>query len=224
MRAPLFAFAVALVASVVLRAPASAAPAANGWKIYSYNASGQALRTNVAATDSGIAGFDFLDTADDALLATDQPSANAVVLGDLTGKTISATFHIDATADATFTYYGEGTPDNSCASPASVRLYFQTKATGAFDPKRYWWSNPAHVDLRGGAGAVSAPLTPGQWSDWDGHENTDAADGDHLTAFANAVKDVTLVGLSFGGGCFFENGVGMKTGTASFHLDTFAAN
>jgi hypothetical protein len=33
-----------------------------------------------------------------------------------------------------------------------VRLYFQTKATGAFDPKRYWWSNLAHLDLQGGAG------------------------------------------------------------------------
>jgi hypothetical protein len=29
------------------------------------------------------------------------------------------------------------------------------------------------------------------------------------TEFANAVKDVQFIGLSFGGGSFFENGLGI---------------
>ena len=51
---------------------------------------------------------------------------------------------------------------------------------------------------------------PSAWSDWNGkfgYENS--------AAFAAAVKDAKFVGLSFGGGSFFENGVGIVPGTGS---------
>ena len=38
-----------------------------------------------------------------------------------------------------------------------------------------------------------------------------------------AVANVTAVGLSFGGGCFFENGIGTTDGSGSFELNSFSA-
>jgi hypothetical protein len=47
-------------------------------------------------------------------------------------------------------------------------------------------------------------------------------DGDTTAAFNAAAANPDLVGLSFGGGCFFENGVGVTGGTATFKLTNFA--
>lgn len=68
------------------------------------------------------------------------------------------------------------------------------------------------------------PLTTGfsggEWSDYFGHFGNNPA---YAAAFAAAVKDVQMIGLSFGGGCFFENGVGIVpgTGSGSFRLMDF---
>jgi hypothetical protein len=46
----------------------------------------------------------------------------------------------------------------------------------------------------------------------------------YAAAFQQAVKDVQMIGVSFGGGCFFENGVGIQpgTGSGSFRLMDFS--
>ena len=41
---------------------------------------------------------------------------------------------------------------------------------------------------------------------------------------SDAASNPDLIGLSFGGGCFFENGVGMASGSATFQLLTFTTN
>jgi hypothetical protein len=41
-------------------------------------------------------------------------------------------------------------------------------------------------------------------------------------AFNTAANNPTAVGLSFGGGCFFENGVGTTDGSGSFTLTNFS--
>ena len=65
------------------------------------------------------------------------------LLGDLTGKTLTATFTITGTATA-FTYYKEGDPENDgkCGTPApaSVRLYFEDSTNGPFTPDTAGWS------------------------------------------------------------------------------------
>ena len=45
-------------------------------------------------------------------------------------------------------------------------------------------------------------------------------------AFAAAVKDVKTIGLSFGGGCYFENGVGigLNSGSGFFRLVNYLVN
>jgi hypothetical protein len=200
-------------------------PGAVKWKVVDYNR----IQTHPARIpfklalggDGGI-GFDFLDTPDTALLGTSHPSYRGDLWGDMTGKTISARVGVTVTSGApAFTYYGQ--PD-ACGTPASVRFYFQTNTSGKFEFTDYWWSNPTSISLealKSGDVTLSALFSdPANWSDWNGQfGTTDPA------AFAAAVKDVQFVGLSFGGGCFFENGVGIQPGTGSayFRLMDFTA-
>jgi hypothetical protein len=44
-----------------------------------------------------------------------------------------------------------------------------------------------------------------------------------VPGFMDAASNVTMIGLSFGGGCFFENGVGTIDGSGTFTLDSFSA-
>jgi hypothetical protein len=195
-------------------------PGAVKWKVYDYNR----IQTHPARVPSkiplGIA-FDFLFTPDTALLATTHSSYNNDLLGDLTGKSLSATVGVTVTSGTVFTYYGE--PD-VCGRPANVRFYFQTNTSGKFEETDYWWSNPVSVDLAALKTGGDVTLTTGfsgvEWSDYFGHFGSDPS---YAAAFAAAVKDVQMIGLSFGGGCFFENGVGIVpgTGSGSFRLMDF---
>ena len=186
------------------------ANAAANWKVYKFNSSGQAYSSRVATTSATGIGFNFLPTPDDALFLTSQK--NSGLLGNLTGKTVEAKFTVTG---GPFTYYGE--PD-ACGTPASVRLYFTGSANGPFAYTKYWWSNPASYVLAPGSATLTVPLTGDKWSDWNGQSGTTEAAG-----FAKAVKDVSSIGLSFGGGCFFANGVGAPTG-GSFELSSYTVS
>lgn len=202
---------IASLAILIGGIPNTADAAASGWKIYSYNPSGQAFSSKQAPAGTGTAAeFTFLSTPDDALLAMKATGPDR----SIDTKTITATFTIVGTG--TFTYYGEGSPSNPCGTPASVRLYFNT-ANGPFAYTKYWWSNPGSAVLTApGTGSVSVAVTPALWSDWNGQVGTTDP-----TAFAEAAANPDLIGLSFGGGCFFENGVGMRTGSATFKLTSY---
>ena len=198
------------------------ATAAPNWKVYNYNASGQAYSSTAAMSfDSGI-GFAFLSTPDTALFTTKQ---DKTLLGDLTGGTITATFEIRGTTDATFTYYDA--PGACGLHGPSARLYFEGNTNGPFTYdtagySKYWWSNPESATLAslvGNTVTLTVPLTPGNWSDWGGQPGSSVP-----TSFAAAVAKVSAIGLSFGGGCFFANGVGMSTGSASFVLSSYAVS
>jgi hypothetical protein len=183
------------------------------WKIYSYNPGGGLSSKQAMSAGTDVADFDFLSTPDDALLAIKQPTGPHVALN---GKTITATFAIDGAA--TFQYFGQ--PD-ACGTPASTRLYFNTNGPFAFT--NFWWSNPAAAVLTGqGTGVVIANVNPVSWSDWNGKFGTENAAT--TAAFDAAAADPDLVGLSFGGGCFFENGVGVSTGSATFKLISYTIN
>lgn len=189
------------------------------WMQYFYRASGAAPAPKPSQLfTSDTAGFVFTTAPDTAQFLTSHPAYNEILLGDLTGRTVSAAFDIQGTD---FTYYGQGTPSNPCARPANARLYLQTN-NNDLGASQYWWSNPVSADLTAGFHDMHAVLTPGQWSDIDGHLGTyDAA---HTAAFAAAVADVQMIGLSFGGGCFFANGVGNPSGDATLELLTISAH
>jgi hypothetical protein len=120
-----------------------------------------------------------------------------------------------------FKFYGEGEP-GGCGGPppAFVRFYFQTKSPASFAETDYWWSNPVSWQLNSSSSAsLTVSFDPANWSDFFGHFGSDPV---YTAAFNAAVKDVTSIGLSFGGGCFFENGVGAPNG-GTFTLGTFTA-
>ena len=199
--------AIASLALLIGAMPSEADAAASGWKIYSYNPSGRALSSKQApAGTAAIATFEFLPTPDNALLAN-KATANASILG----KTITATYRIVGTG--VFAYYGQ--PDG-CGTPASVRLYFNT-ANGPFAYTKYWWSNPAAAILAApGTGTVTTTVDAVNWSDWGGEMGATQVAG-----FNEAASNPDLIGLSFGGGCFFENGVGVSSGSATFELISY---
>ena len=137
--------------------------------------------------------------------------------------------------------------------PGTVRLYFASNLPQAgmssclgnngnsnhpivaneFD---YWWSNPiipvpASPGFPGsyyqfpptGGGSngmitLQVRLDPSNWSDLCGHAGTF-----DLNAFMASISNIKDLGLSFGSGFFFENGVGVdgSTGSATFQLNSY---
>ncbi len=152
-----------------------------------------------------------------AYLATTQGSqSKSGLLGDIYGKTVSATFTVTGTSPV-FWY---NTADNPCGTPSSVRLFFQTRNKGgSFVETNYWWSNPISYQLAsdGTAITLNAVVSGANWSDLYGHFGT----GTYASGFEHAASNVTMIGLAFGGGCCFANGVGLQSGTATFHLDSY---
>ncbi|TMB86591.1 MAG: hypothetical protein E6J37_12525 [Chloroflexi bacterium] len=200
-------------------APVSAGGPASRWRVGYYTPSTPGtLSMSAAQQGGGIATFDFTDQPNTALLATDHGSFKGQLLGDLTGSHLTATFDISGATGA-FTYFGEGTPENPCGTPASVRFYFATDNGGGFAFTHYWWSNPESQVLSNGHWTLTATVEPVEWSDWNGQNGATQTAG-----FADAASNVTLIGLSFGGGCFFENGVGTTDGSGTFQLDSFTAS
>jgi hypothetical protein len=179
----------------------------------------------VQPPDGSLAAFGFAVKTNSRLLITQNDQSKNPFLGNRAGQTISATVRVTGlNPGATFTYAGEGTTSNPCGTPASVRIFF-TSTGGPFAYTNYWWSDvtpgSAQLDaLKAGPQTLTATLNPATaWSDWNGQPSaTNAA------AFTAAASDITSIGLSFGGGCFFENGVGTSDGSGVFTLQTFTVN
>jgi hypothetical protein len=162
----------------------------------------------------GLATFNFTATNKARLLYSNKQG------GNILGTTMSASYTISGlSGPAVFTYAGENTPSNPCGTPATVRLFFQT--SGKFAYTNYWWADvtPGSAVLASGSSQpLSALVDPTltAWSDWNGQPSSANVD-----AFNAAAANATVVGLSYGGGCFFENGVGTSDGSGSFTLDGF---
>lgn len=223
MRFSLTAASLAAVA-LMFAGSAQAAPgqgAASGWHVgYFQNTAPSPSFASAPSAAGAIAGLNFTSSPNTSLLVTDQKAQFGSLLGNLTGKTVTATFTVTGATGA-FTYYGEGTPSNPCGTPANARLFFQTSNAGGFDETHYWWSNPASVTLANGTYSVTAHVEGSEWSDFFGHFGNDPA---YSAGFGAAAANVTEIGLSFGGGCFFENGVGTSNGSGTLTLNSFTAS
>jgi hypothetical protein len=145
-------------------------------------------------------------------------------------QTITATFSVPATSSGT-TFVGN--PNGyACGTATSVRLFFQSTGTGnpsgltstTFET-HYWWANPTDGSIGSyrfitgvttSTVTLSVPLQGFDWSDFYGHFGT----GSFAANFNAALGAIKYIGLSFGSGCFFANGVGVDyaTGTADFQL------
>jgi hypothetical protein len=232
----LFALLIALVFIATVTTPIMAQKDVTGagrWTIDTYVGDEGPFSLKTKPLPGGGVFVDFFNTPDRAVLFTDSPSYKRFILGELTGKTLSADIAIEATPGATFNYY-----DTGGDTPASVRFYFQKpNAPGCpagWHPERpdceaqYWWSNPVSISLNdlaslGNAGTtLTTPLVPSSWSDRDGHMgDSDAA---HSAWFNLAVANVNKIGLSFGGGNNFAYGCGVDApATAKFKLLAYVA-
>jgi hypothetical protein len=103
---------------------------------------------------------------------------------------------------------------NTCAGAATVRAFFWAHDNGEGEFDR-WWSTPAQV-LAAGLRTFAIPLAADRWSSVFG--KTGNADATAREGFVSATRNVSRLGLTFGGGCFFGHGVVAQGGTARFSL------
>jgi hypothetical protein len=196
------------------------------WTVYDYNPSTQEIAprnspNSMPATtpDNGITWtFPFKPNIYTALFTTTDPS----VTGNDSGKTLTDNITLAGDALSFMSQNGGG-----CTGPnapeASVRFFFTSPAasgpsvgtsppgtggtTGAGFYTQFWWSNPMQMPMLHGnqSQTITADMgNPGEWSDWNGQSGANPA---VTEAFLEATQNVQSIGLSFGGECFFENGV-----------------
>ena len=153
------ALAVALLSGLSL---ARSDGPASKWHIGYYTSSphGTISFASAPTSTSGIASLNFTNQPHTALLVTNNKAKFPNLLGDLTGKTVMATFTVGGAT--TFTYDGE---TDGCGTPANVRLYFETSNEGGFDYTHYWWPNPDSAVLADGTATVTEAIDPAKWSD-----------------------------------------------------------
>jgi hypothetical protein len=197
-----------------------------GWKVYNIDAA--TLKWDIdkaAALPGGVAQFPF-----EQFVSTSSGSFVVYLLNnfnsDITGKTISANVAWDQGAYRTRGPVSDG---------AYVRLEFQDVGNGDFVSNDYWWSSVS-LDLNGGtSGTLTAALTNrALWSNICGKLATDhnSYAGPNCTGgidpatspydgFTNAMKNVKLVGFSFGRASRFASGVAVTVAPASFRLNSF---
>jgi hypothetical protein len=228
----LLVLSVAVSASAAAQAGSAAYPSMSGkWQLGEFTADGGFVVTKAAPLPSGGVTFPFLDRPDTIVLITDSPAYRGRLLGDLTGKTLSARVGVDVTPGTVFEYFGQS---GSGGNPANVRLYFETDLS--LGPivcpcqdkgwSSFWYSNPVRIDLASllsGDATLAAELDPSAWA--DGQEVPGDADVEHLGFFEQAVAHVDHVGITFGGGSHFHNGVGVVpgSGSGSFRLLDYEA-
>jgi len=132
---------------------------------------------------------------------------------------VSMTFQILTTGTPTFQYVLE--PDNTCAVPATVRLFLERRNDDLSQEFYRWWSNPTVYDLQPTPGSITltVPLTPDQWSSVFGRLGS--LNATTVKGFQDALGNLGHVGMTFGGGCFFGHGVNISGGTARFALVSY---
>jgi hypothetical protein len=218
--------AIAVVSPV---ATASSVPMVGKWEVGSFQLNGRFKVVRAAPLQPRGVTFAFLDRPDTIFVVTDNPVYRGTLLGDLTGASLAARIGVDVSAGSEFEYFGE--PDGSGVG-ATVRLYFETttslgEITCPCQDKgnaSFWYSSPIFVELdalKTGDVTLAVSLVPSMWA--DAQERAGDADALQAALFAQAVKDVGTVGLSFGGGRHFHNGAGIRsgTGTGSFRLVSY---
>jgi len=196
------------------------------WTVYDYNPSENGIHPRRSGdsmppttTDGGMTWtFNFKPDIFTALFTTTDPS----VTGDDYGKTLTDNIGVSGDA-ANFTTQKNG---GDCVSnvPAVVRFYFTShSSSGSSSPApgqpvmggtppagfytNFWWSDGVNMQMTSGMQnkTLTEPMTPGDWSDWDGKNA--ASSPTLMQAFTEAAQNVQSIGLSFGGNCFFETGV-----------------
>jgi hypothetical protein len=145
MKKRLMFFAALVVAALSLSMAASSGFAASSaWHVGYYNPSDNALsNTQATTTSTGIASLNFTSQDNTALLVTSQKVKNSPLLGNMTGKTITADASIGDVTGA-FTYYGEPScggrrPTSGSTSRPQTRAASTIRTAGGRTPLPPCW-------------------------------------------------------------------------------------
>ena len=223
---------VTLVPLAALLVGSTPAAAGTGWTEFIYNPSGHALMpVQPGEVLQNSVRIDLVPGQFVALLTNSDSS----LTGDLSGTTLTDFVSVQNVTGTVIDQNSGGcTPDQPFVrfyftSPAGSGPSFPTSGPPLFHGgggtpsgfySRFWWSNPVHVDLVPGILNVPMSVSVGdasQWSDWNGQVANSSADVN--ARFNDAIHNVQSVGLSFGGGCFFENGVSVDSGGGAFESE-----
>ncbi len=197
------------------------------WRAYSINTNLAKLWSiSNAKRDNGVVALSFSNYSTNWFAVYLNTNYNV----DLTGKTVS----VAAKWTPSIFTNRESTPND-----ATFRIYFAS-AQGNYNSYSYWWttgSNSVNLNNLTGTGSYSVNLSnPAQWSDLCGgqasdttviptHSNCVGSTDPTMSpyqGFVNAMKNVKLIGISFGGGDFYANGVAnTKNSPANFDLTEF---
>jgi hypothetical protein len=128
--------------------------------------------------------------------------------------TLTMTVEVTVVGDPTFNWRSEAF--NTCyGTPATVRPFIMgthnTNTTG-----RWWAVNPNEYVLAAASTVITVPLTPAYWSDVVGQNG--ALNSQTIAGFNDSLKNLSMIGMTFGGGCFFGHGVSVSGGTAEFQV------
>lgn len=139
---------------------------------------------------------------------------------NLTGKTLSTVVTI--VGNSPIHFFGQISGWNNCPTPANVHLYFSTRAVYDVNESstpggdsQYWWSSAGAIMVDNTTATITAQIDPSKWSNGLGKM------GDTLPAeFWSAVNGAVTVGMSLGGGCFYDVGV-WADGPTSLTINSF---
>jgi hypothetical protein len=222
------AIAIFVLSSMAFLAPASAAPSSqpilkgSQWAVYEQRTlpNGNLLfYPTHADTISGGVQFQFPDaTASAPAYVNYMLDTYTTSLTEL--STISATIRVSASSGAVVF---AGNPDGGNPSNTFVRLFIQANLPsdgtascvgGNKNVNNYWWADvSSYTFVTGGSGGVitlTASLNNANWSGICGNPASS-----NSPAFDVALANIKYVGLSFGSGSFFANGVGVDGTTGS---------
>lgn len=140
----------------------------------------------------------------------------------LQGTSMFSSFSISSSGTPSF-----AAPDDlaqGCPPVTNLRFFITSNDMGAKKVKLTetgrWWSPYVSFPLAVTSGAsIAVAIDPSQWSDASGHLGTFNAA--HTSAFWAVVHGVREIGLTFGGGCFFNHGVSNAGAPATFTLFNF---
>ena len=106
-------------------------------------------------------------------------------------------------------------PVEPCGVPgaeARVFLHSYRDNWDVLQPSARWWAR-AGVPLVAGAVTVAVPLDWTLWSNAEGKQDA--------VAFADALRNVSSLGMTFGSACFYGHGVSVTGGAASVAISGY---
>jgi len=199
---------VAISLSAQILPPITNSATASSFSVLNYNTSWYFSEINDGVFDFPLKGSTYFPAF---VVRTNSATQNVSALA-----TIVAKFSVEASSDASFVYGGQDVW-NIGTTPPHARLFFSSRL--GYDgedgcPKCSWFSVDGWQVISNGCFTISASLDSSRWTD-SGARITGTP---QIETFEQALASVEEVGVCFGGGCFYDIGVGLKTGFATFKM------